>query len=263
MTGQETTRMPALFLGHGSPMNALLANAFTGFLARLGPALPAPRVVLVVSAHWQTRGTKVLKSERPRTIHDFYGFPPELCQIQYPAPGSPSTAAQVEALMAAHAVEADDSWGLDHGAWALLRHIYPQAQIPVLQLSLNQNLTMKEHLALAADLKPLREQGVLIVGSGNITHNLRDVDFKPGAQPRDWALEFDAMIATALEARDLPRLLALEQGQHSLCAQAHPTLEHYLPLLYALGVSDEREALSFPYAAIEGASLSMRAVRFG
>lgn len=256
-------RLPAVFLGHGSPMNAVSDNDFTRFLSGFGKELPRPRAILAVSAHWVTDGTKVEKAERPETIHDFYGFPEELFRIQYPAPGSPADADEIARLLTEHEAATDGSWGLDHGTWSVLRHMYPAADIPVLQLSLNANLPLRDHYELAKDLRPLREKGLLIVGSGNITHNLRRLDPRPGAPPMDWAVEFDAMIAKALEERDLPALLAEEPEKHSLWRTAHPTLEHYLPLLYTLGVSDENETPAFPHEEMQLASLSMRAVRFG
>lgn len=259
---RNSEKMPVLFLGHGSPTNAITDNAFSKFLLEKGRSLPVPKAILAISAHWETRGTKVLKVERPETIHDFYGFPPELFKIQYPAPGSPQLADQVQALLQAHKVETSSSWGLDHGTWALLKFLYPRADIPVLQLSLNQNLPMKDHFELAKSLRPLREQGVLIMGSGNITHNLRYVDWGPKPKPMDWALEFDTRIAQALKNRDLHTLLAEDTSMHSLWRMAVPSLDHYLPLIYALGVSDEKDSIDFPYEEMQMGSLSMRAVEF-
>jgi 4,5-DOPA dioxygenase extradiol len=172
-TDSNKVRMPTVFLGHGSPMNAIEKNSFTDFLNNFPKDLPKPVAILVISAHWETNGSKVLKIEMPKTIHDFGGFPAPLFQVQYPALGSFKIADRVIELAKLHAVEADSSWGLDHGTWSVLKHMYPKADIPVLQLSLNQNMTFEEHLSLARELKPLRDEGVLILGSGNITHNLR------------------------------------------------------------------------------------------
>lgn len=253
--------MPALFIGHGSPMNALADNGFTQFLNREGAELPRPKAILVISAHWETRGTQVLKVDPPKTIHDFYGFPKALHEVQYPAPGAVLLADQIEARLKAHEVITSSTWGLDHGTWSILKHMYPMADIPVLQLSLNQNLDLRQHFAFAQELKFLRQQGVLIVGSGNIVHNLRAVDFDPEAKPMDWAIEFDEMIKKALQERDLATLFAEKVSNPSLWHQAVPSLEHYLPLLYILGVSDENAALTFPYEEIQMGSISMRAVR--
>jgi 4,5-DOPA dioxygenase extradiol len=262
MTSESSTRMPTLFFGHGTPMNAISKNVFTQFLNRKGQELTKPKAILAISAHWETMGTKVLRRERPETIHDFGGFPPELFAVQYPAPGSLEVADRVQDLMKAHEVEASSDWGLDHGTWSVLTHLYPKADIPVLQLSLNRNLKMQDHLRIAQDLKALRDQGVLIIGSGNITHNLRQVDWSPNAKPMDWAVEFDQMIKEALIQRDPSALTAQDPKKHSLWKQALPSLEHYLPLLYILGASDPQDQLSFPHEEMQMGSLSMRAVEF-
>lgn len=259
---KNSQRMPTLFIGHGSPMNAIQKNSFTNFLRTYAENIPRPKAILAVSAHWQTPGTKVLRAEKPRTIHDFYGFPKELFAIQYPASGAVPTAEEVVRLLEVHDAEADSSWGLDHGTWSLLHHLYPSADIPVLQLSLNQNLNMKEHLELAKELVSLRDQGVLILGSGNITHNLRNIDWDERATPMDWAVEFDELIKKALLEGDRTMLTASDPKLHSLWRQAHPTIEHYLPLLYVVGASSE-ERLTFPYEGMQNGSLSMRAARFG
>ncbi len=258
----STEAMPVLFLGHGSPMNAITPGPFTQFLQRKGGELPRPRAILSISAHWETRGTKILKRPRPETIHDFYGFPEELYKIQYPAPGSEATADQVAALLKAHEAETNSEWGLDHGTWALLMHLYPQADIPVLQLSLNRNMPLREHWEMAKNLRSLREQGVLILGSGNIVHNLRMVDWSASPKPMDWAQEFDQLIAKALQERNMSELLAENPKVHSLWNRAVPSAEHYLPLLYTLGASFDHEVARFPYEEIQMGSLSMRAVEF-
>lgn len=253
-------RMPTLFSGHGSPMNALADNGFTRSLARLGRELPRPRAILAVSAHWETRGTRVLKVEQPKTIHDFGGFPRPLYEIQYPAPGAPADADRVVELLRAYEARSDAAWGLDHGTWAVLRHLYPDASIPVFQLSLNRNLTYAEHLAQAAALKPLRDQGVLVLGSGNITHNLRTIVWDPAPPAVPWAVEFDEMIKRALLARDVAALLPKETPEWQ---RAFPSLEHYLPLLYVLGASDPDELPLFPHEEIQNGTLSMRSVLYG
>lgn len=261
-TQTKTNRMPVLFFGHGTPMNAISKNIFTQFLNRKGEELPRPKAILMVSAHWETMGTKVLKRERPETIHDFGGFPQALFDVQYPAQGSLEVADQVTALMKAHDVEASEEWGLDHGTWSVLTHLYPKADVPVLQLSLNRNLKLEDHLRVAADLKALRDQGVLIAGSGNITHNLRQVDWNPNPKAMDWAVEFDEMIKQALIQRDYSALTAKDSKMHSLWKQALPSLEHYLPLLYIVGASNPQDQVSFPHEEMQMGSLSMRAVEF-
>jgi 4,5-DOPA dioxygenase extradiol len=258
-----SARMPALFLGHGSPMNAIQTNSFTDTLARLGTTLPRPRAVLVVSAHWRSRGTRVVGVERPATIHDFSGFPKELYDMIYAAPGSPATAARVTELLARHEAQEDSEWGLDHGTWSVLRHMYPHADVPVLQLSLDRSLDLRGHFDLARDLAALRDEGILIVGSGNITHNLGALAFDPNEPDLPWAVEFDQLVKTALEQRDIARLTTVPPSMSALWRQAHPTLEHYLPLLYVLAVSTENEAPTFPYEGMQLGSLSMRAVAYG
>jgi 4,5-DOPA dioxygenase extradiol len=256
-------RLPTMFIGHGSPMNAVEDNSFTQFLKASPTELPLPATILVISAHWETRGTKVLKVEQSRTIHDFGGFPEALYKIQYPAPGNLEIADRVVDLGRLHQVEADHTWGLDHGSWTILKHMYPKADIPVVQLSLNQNMTLKEHMEFASSLKSLRDEGVLILGSGNITHNLRRVVWGKDASPLDWAVEFDEMIKSALLERNNDLLLGKDSKFHSLWSIAHPSLEHYLPLLYAYGASDKDEQAKFIFEGMQMGSLSMRSVTFG
>jgi 4,5-DOPA dioxygenase extradiol len=258
----KSTRMPVLFIGHGSPMNAIEKNSFTDFLNQAPGLYPEPKVILAISAHWETRGTKVLKVALPETIHDFGGFPQALFDVQYPAPGSPETADKIVDLVKLHEVTTSHDWGLDHGTWSVLKHMYPKANIPVLQLSLNQNMNFEQHMELARELTALRDQGVLIVGSGNITHNLRRVDWKNGA-PMDWALEFDGLIKQALLDRNESFLLARETKDRALWNIAHPSLEHYLPLLYTYGASTKNEQAKFIFEGIQMGSLSMRSVMFG
>lgn len=261
MSEVKTVKMPTLFLGHGSPMNAINRNDFTQFLSKQGNELPRPKSILAISAHWETSGTKVLKVDKPKTIHDFGGFPRELFEVQYPAPGSVELADNVTNLLKAHEAETSNQWGLDHGTWSVLKHLYPKADIPVLQLSLNRSLNLRGHLDLAKDLKALREQGVLIMGSGNIVHNLRRIDWNENAKPTDWALEFDDYIKQAILNRDYSALTAQNTSKHSLWQTALPSLEHYLPLLYVIGATDENEKLSFAYEGIQNASISMRSVQ--
>jgi 4,5-DOPA dioxygenase extradiol len=185
---------PALFIGHGSPMQAIEPSRFTAAWQLLGRELPRPRAILAVSAHWYGRGTAVTAQARPRTIHDFYGFPPALYALQYPAPGAPQLAARLATLLAPTAVRLDAEWGLDHGSWSVLRYLYPQADIPVIQLSLDASLSGPQHYALAQRLAPLRDEGVLVLGSGNVVHNLRLLQFDPAASAPPWALSFNAAV---------------------------------------------------------------------
>ena len=250
-------RMPALFLGHGSPMNAITGNPFREAWRRLGRELPKPRAVLCVSAHWETDGAKVCALAKPDTIHDFGGFPAELFAVRYPAPGSPELAQQVMAL-AGGEVAADTRWGLDHGAWQVLMHLFPEADVPVAQLSLPRAYGAQQHVALARKLAPLREAGVMVVGSGNIAHNLRMLS--TGATPA-WAAAFDAAVADAVTRRDLEALA--DYGRFPSAAQAVPTPEHYWPLLYVLAMAQADEPLQMFNAAYDLGSISMRSLRVG
>jgi 4,5-DOPA dioxygenase extradiol len=257
-----TARLPVLFIGHGSPLNAIEDNRWSRALRELAPSLPRPRAILAVSAHYVEAGSRVTAQAQPRTIHDFGGFPAALYQVQYPAPGDPALAAQIAAL-APERIRALDDWGLDHGSWSVLRHLYPEAEVPVLQLSLDSGASPDQHLALAARLRPLREQGVLILGSGNITHNLGHAfrAWRAGdtATP-DWAQRFDSAIEAALLSRRPEAVVEVFEGADG--RQAHPTDEHFLPLLYAVGTSDPDDAIDFPVLGFDMGSLSMRSVRF-
>jgi 4,5-DOPA dioxygenase extradiol len=253
-------KMPVLFIGHGSPMNAIERNRFTETLAGVAKQLPRPQAVCVVSAHWVTRGSEVLTVAKPRTIHDFYGFPAPLYEVEYPAPGAPNEAKRVARELG---IQPDETWGFDHGAWSVLRHLYPEADVPVFQVSLDAGRSLGRHVELGSDLAGLRDRGVLILGSGNIVHNLRRMEEEKNAQPFPWTLEFDSQVKKAIEARDLASLAAPEHWGKPLAALAHPTLEHYVPLLYCLGSTTERDAVSYPYEGFEYGSLSMRMVLFG
>jgi 4,5-DOPA dioxygenase extradiol len=252
--------MPVLFVGHGSPMNAIEENAFTKTLSELGKTLPRPKAVCVVSAHWVSDGARVLTSEHPRTIHDFYGFPKELYEVQYPAPGAPDEA---EKVASDPQIEKDQQWGLDHGSWSVLRHMYPKADVPAFQLSLDARRSFKEHLELGREIRKLRERGVLVLGSGNIVHNLGRVDWDKPHGAYDWAVEFDAKVKAAVEDHDANALATPEKWGENLLATAHPTVEHYLPLLYCIGAADEKDIVSYPYEGFDFGSISMRAVLFG
>lgn len=252
------TRMPVLFAAHGSPMNALAKNAFTETLARLGAQLPTPQAILVVSAHWETAGTQVLYNATPQTIHDFYGFPKALFDLQYPARGSLSFASATHKLIPDSVLS--EKWGLDHGTWSVLVHMYPHAEIPVFQLSLDVKASPAEHIEMGRKLRSLREQGVLIVGSGNIVHNLRAIQWRDPEAKYEWAVEFDAGIKKALDERDEKTLAQYAEKFGSAAEMSVPSPEHYWPLLYAFGASDEKDTLSYPFEGFEMGSLSMRTV---
>jgi 4,5-DOPA dioxygenase extradiol len=255
---QQDQLMPTVFAGHGSPMNAIESNDYTQALNELGQRLPRPKAVLSVSAHWVTDGTLILTSEHPETIHDFYGFPEELYKVRYPAPGAPEIAELVAKKLKAFNPSFSSDWGLDHGTWAVVRHIFPNADVPVLQMSLNRNLSFREHLDIGRALTPLRRQGILIIGSGNIVHNLRRIDWSPRAKVMDWAREFDEMIKAALVNRDEATLLGEDPRVGPLWTMAHPTTEHYLPLLYAYGASTPEDKINFIYEGIQMGSMAMR-----
>lgn len=255
-----SSRMPALFLAHGNPMNAIDDNEFTRSLVDLAGSVPRPEAVLVVSAHWLTNGTHVLSSANPRTIHDFGGFPEELYEVQYPAPGSPDHAELVCELLPG--ARPDTSWGLDHASWSVLRHMWPDADVPVLELSLDASASPQTHWELGRKLAPLRDAGVLVVGSGNIVHSFAGISWEPDARPRPWAEEFDAWVADALERDDRSALVDY-QSAGSIARLSVPTNEHYLPLLYAAAMRDNDDAVAFTHTGIDMGSMSMRCVRFG
>jgi 4,5-DOPA dioxygenase extradiol len=257
-------RVPAVFLGHGNPMNALHENVWTRAWEALGADLvPRPRAVLAISAHWYVPGTAVTAMPSPRTIHDFGGFPRELFAVRYDAPGDPALAAQIAALLAPLPVAADRSWGLDHGTWSVLRHVFPQADVPVVQLSIDATRPAAFHYELGVRLRPLREQGVLLVGSGDVVHNLEAYAWGGHpAQPYDWALRFEHTVRERLLKGDHMSVVDYTAfGNDALLSV--PTPEHYLPLLYVLGSSFPAELVTFPTHGIDGGSVSMLAVRFG
>lgn len=255
-------RMPAVFLGHGNPMNALARNAFTEGWSVLGWSVPKPRAVLAVSAHWYVPETAVTAMTAPRTIHDFGGFPPDLYQVSYPAPGSPELARRVRELLAPLAVGLDETWGLDHGTWSVLKHVFPKADIPVVQLSIDASRPPRFHYDLGRRLAPLREEGVLVAGSGNIVHNLRLYAWGESAPAFDWGLRFETRARELMLADDPVPLVEYDR----LGRDAHlsiPTPDHYLPLLYVLGLREKGEPVSFPVEGFDGGSMSMLAVRLG
>ncbi|ACM03001.1 4,5-DOPA-extradiol-dioxygenase [Cereibacter sphaeroides] len=255
-------RMPVVFLGHGSPMNAIEDTAYSRAWTRLGESLPRPRAILVVSAHWMTRGTTLVDvSAMPRTIHDFYNFPEALHAQRYPSQGAPQLAREVTSLLASHHAAEDDSWGLDHGAWTVLKFLYPEADVPVFQVSIDMTRDLDHQLEIGRTLSELRDRGVLILGSGNVVHNLRAVNWSAGSAPHGFALEFDALFADRLTERDF-RTLADRKGLGSLLTMAHPSVDHYMPALTVAGASDGRDELTFMTDAIELASVSMRSFVF-
>lgn len=256
----RSDRMPLVFLGHGSPMNAIEDTGFSRAWSDLGHSLPRPSAILVISAHWMTRGTTLVDvSAMPRTIHDFYGFPELLYQQNYPAPGQPQLAREVVALLASHHAAEDETWGLDHGAWTILQYLYPEADVPVFQVSIDMSRGLDHQIEIGRALSDLRDRGVLILGSGNVVHNLRTM--RPGGQPQDFALEFDKLFADRLTDRDLAAL-ADRQGLGSLLRMAHPSLDHYFPALTVAGASDPRDNLTFMTASIDLGSVSMRSFVF-
>lgn len=257
---KTSDRMPLVFLGHGSPMNAIEDNEYSRSWETLGRSLPRPQAILVISAHWMTNGTTLVDvSKMPRTIHDFYGFPSELHAAQYPAPGDPALAKEVVSLLASHHAQGDDTWGLDHGAWSVLTRLYPQADVPVFQLSIDMSKDLDWHLNIGKDLADLRRKGVLILGSGNVVHNLRAMRWS--GKPYDWAEEFDTFFANRLEARDLAPL-ADRKAMGNLFQMAQPTPDHYLPALTIAGLADAQDQLTFMNDSIDIASVSMRSFIF-
>jgi 4,5-DOPA dioxygenase extradiol len=256
-------KMPVLFIGHGNPMNALKDNRFTQTLSSFGIELKNlnPSAILVVSAHWLSTGTFVSTTPNPPTIHDFSGFPEELFRVQYPAPGSPEFAIETLNLITSAVVHEDNKWGLDHGAWSILRHLFPLADIPTFQLSIDYKKPPQWHFDLAKELKPLREKGVLIIGSGNIVHNLYLIDFSDEAKAFPWATEFDEIIKERLLNKDYQSLTDYKDIGNSYLAV--PSNDHYLPLMYTLGLSEKDEQLKFIYEEIQNASISMRSFMIG
>jgi 4,5-DOPA dioxygenase extradiol len=252
--------MPALFMGHGSPMNAIEDNEFSlAWQAAAGHILK-PKAILCISAHWETHGSQVTAMEAPRTIHDFYGFPRPLFEKQYPAPGSPELASRIIKLLGKSNVLADQSWGLDHGTWSVLCRMYPEARLPVVQLSLDRASENTNHYQLGQALRPLRQEGVLIVGSGNIVHNLRMMVWEDTAF--DWATEYDAKVKQWILEDNHGAIIHYEKyGKPALLAVN--SAEHYLPLLYILGLKEKNEPVSFFAEKVWGGSLSMRCVRIG
>ncbi len=256
----ETPLMPALFMGHGSPMNAIEDNEFSQAWRESAQHIPRPTAILCISAHWETRGAQVTAMQQPRTIHDFYGFPKPLFDKVYPAPGAPWLAQRVIELVGDPQVTPDQSWGLDHGTWSVLCQMYPQADIPVVQLSLDRSIDPDRHYKLAEKLKQLRQEGVLVVGSGNIVHNLRMMVWEDTAF--DWASEYDAQVKQWILDENHSAIIHYEKHGRPALLSVN-SAEHYLPLLYILGIKDKGEPATFFAEKVWGGSLSMRCVRIG
>lgn len=253
--------MPVLFVGHGSPMNAVEENDFTRGWQKSVENISKPNAIVVISAHWETRGTFVTAMEKPRTIHDFYGFPQKLFDVQYPANGSLETAASIAENANGNSIGFDENWGLDHGAWSVLVHLFPNAEIPVLQLSLDYARSPKEHFELAKQLAFLRERGVLVIGSGNIVHNLRLVNFR-NKSGDDWAIEANEIFKNLVASGRYDELFEYEKlGREA--AMAIPSAEHFLPLLYALALQKKDEKIEFFNDAVELGSISMTSLKIG
>jgi len=258
----DAARLPVVFIGHGSPMNTLADNAYTRAWRSFGATLPAPKAILVVSAHWYVGETAVTTMATPKTIHDFYGFPAELFAYQYPAAGDPALAAEVQRLLAPVDVQADHGWGLDHGAWSVLAHMFPGAPVPVIQLSIDGTQPADFHYQLGAKLAPLRDQGVLLLASGNVVHNLRLMQRSEDARAFPWAEEFNTAVRERLLARDHAALMnPITLGDSARLAI--PTPEHYLPLLYAIGAQRDDDRVEVLTDGIDLASVSMLSVAIG
>lgn len=255
--------LPTVFFGHGNPMNAVTSNAYTQAWQRLGQEIPRPKAILSISAHWFIPDTAVTISTSPRTIHDFGGFPEELYRVRYSAPGDPALARRVQQLLSPLVVTPDDSWGLDHGTWSVLRHVYPAADIPVVQLSINENQPVAFHFEIGKKLAPLRAEGVLIAGSGNLVHNLHTYAWgRRPQEPYDWAVRFENRARELILEGDAKPLVHYE----TLGTDAElsiPTPDHYLPLLYVLGARQQGERVRFPVEGVDGGSISMLAVQIG
>jgi 4,5-DOPA dioxygenase extradiol len=257
-----TAAMPAVFFGHGSPMNTLERNRNTDAWRAFGRAAPRPKAVLAISAHWYVRETAVTAMAAPKTIHDFGGFPPALHAFQYPARGDPTLAARVRELLAPMDVLMDDEWGLDHGTWSVLAHVYPDADVPVVQISLDRAMPPSFHYGLGQRLAPLRDEGVMIVGSGNIVHNLGVIQWSAGAAPYPWAASFNDTVRDLL-ARGAHAPLVAHETLGDAARMSIPTPEHYLPALYVLGAQRDDDALTIVTDGIELGSISMLSFAYG
>ena len=255
--------LPAIFFGHGNPMNAVLDNIYTEEWRRFGHQSPRPKAILSISAHWFVPETGVTITTAPRTIHDFGGFPRDLYQVQYPAPGDPELARRVQKMLAPLPVTLDEAWGLDHGTWSVLRHVYPQADVPVVQLSIDESQPASFHFEIGRKLAPLRDEGIMIVGSGNLVHNLHAYAWgRHVPDPYDWAIRFEQTVREMILAGEYKPLINYEAlGRDALLAI--PTPDHYLPLLYVVATRQPGELATFPVEGVDGGSISMLAVQIG
>ena len=261
----NTVKMPVLFLGHGSPMNAIEENEFVTGFRNIAKTIPTPTAILCISAHWYTKGTKVTAMEMPQTIHDFGGFPKELFEVQYPAKGSPELAQLTKELIQPTEIELNHDWGLDHGAWSVIKHLYPEANIPVIQMSIDYSLTGEKHYEMAQKLQELRNKGILIIGSGNIIHNLRLIDwanFNKDNHGYDWAKEAHSDFNKYILDGDFKSLINY-QNHSEAWKLAIPTPDHYLPLIYTLGLKNNSEGLQLFNDKFVAGSLSMTSVKIG
>ncbi|MDD3003522.1 4,5-DOPA dioxygenase extradiol [Flavobacterium sp.] len=262
---EEDFKHPVLFIGHGSPMNGIEDNEFSRTWRTFGKEISKPKAVLVISAHWLTRGTHITAMPNPKTIHDFGGFPQQLFEVQYPAPGDPNLAAATSQLITSTDVGLDHDWGLDHGTWTVVRHMYPNADIPVLQLSIDYNKPAQYHYDLAKQLQSLRKKGVLIIGSGNMVHNLRMIAWDKMQQDNygfDWAIEMNTIFKEKLGNNDFKSLIEYEKLS-SAAKLAIPTPDHYYPLIYAMALQDNKDDVSFFNDKLVGGSLNMTSVKWG
>lgn len=255
-------KMPVLFVGHGNPMNAITGNPYSGGWEGMARDVPRPEAVLCVSAHWDTHGLFVNTSPEPETIHDFWGFPQELYDVDYPCSGSTKWARETADLVKIATVRTDDNRGLDHGTWAVLKWMYPEADVPVFQISIDTSMPAAFHYELGRELAPLREGGVLIVGSGNMVHNLSVMDMTVGAPPYEWAVEFDSMLKQLISDRDDQKLMTYQELGPT-ARMSIPTPEHYLPLLVVLGASDPAEPMEYSNESIDLRSVSMTSFKIG
>lgn len=263
--GENTPRMPVLFVGHGSPMNAIEENEFVDGWRKVGQTLPHPKAILCVSAHWQTRGTQVTAMPKPKTIHDFGGFPNELYAVEYPAPGSPELAEETKRMVTKTSVGLDEKWGLDHGAWSVIRRMYPDADVPVIEMSLDYYQAPQYHFELAKELSALRNKGVLIIGSGNMVHNLRLVAWDKISEPDygyDWAVEANEKFKSLIETGDFKSLINYANLGRDV-QLAIPTPDHFLPLLYSLALKEKDEKIAFFNDKPVMGSLTMTSVKIG
>lgn len=262
---EEEDKHPVLFIGHGSPMNGIEDNEFSRTWTKYGKEIPKPKAVLVISAHWLTKGTHITAMEHPKTIHDFGGFPQALFDVQYPAPGNPSLAEATSKLVTSTTVGLDHDWGLDHGTWSVVKHMYPDADIPVLQLSIDYNQPPQYHYDLAKQLKALRNKGVLIIGSGNMVHNLRMISWEKMQEANygfDWAIEMNTIFKEKISKSDFQSLINYEKLGPA-AKLAIPTPDHYYPLLYAMALQDNKDEISFFNDKMVGGSLNMTSVKWG